>query len=126
MFSPTVGPTADRLHGQSAGPGDHGFTLIEMLLVVMILGVLGTVVVTSLGGLSTEAADTGCHADRHQLETAFEAFVAQTGVHQLAATGTEHDRFERTLVEGGLLHSPSTFHDLDDQGVVIAEENSPC
>ncbi len=126
MSSPTVEPTADRLHGRSAGPGDHGFTLIEMLVVVMILGVLGTVVVMSLGGLSTEAADTGCHADRHQLETAVEAFVAQTGVHQVAATGIDHDRFERSLVEDGFLRSPSTSHDLDDQGVVIPEENSQC
>ena len=111
---------------RSAMPCDDGFTLIEMLVVVMILGVLGTVVVMSLGGLSTEAADTGCHADRHQLETAFEAFVAQTGAHQVAATGTDHDRFERTLAEDGFLRSPSTTHDLDGQGVVIPEENSPC
>ena len=105
---------------------DGGFTLIEMILVVVILGVMGSVTVMSVGGLSTEAADTGCLADRHQLGVSAEAYFAQTGVDQIPETGTDHDRFERTLVDAEFMRSVSTMHDLDADGRVTPEENSSC
>lgn len=105
---------------------DAGYTLIELLIVVLILGILGSVVVLSLGGLSTEAADTGCQADRRQLHVAAEAYFAQTGADQIPATGSDHDRFERSLVDGGFLRSPSTLHDVDTDGDVTPQENSSC
>jgi len=108
------------------GPADQGYTLIEMLMVVVILGVLGSVVALSLHGVTTQAAETGCQADRHQLFVATEAYFAQTGARQIPATGVDHDRFERTLVDGGFLRAPSDFHDLDADGAVIFPENSSC
>jgi prepilin-type N-terminal cleavage/methylation domain-containing protein len=99
-------------------PSDVGYTLIEMLIVVVILGVLGSVVALSLHGLTSEAAGTGCQADRHQLSVAAEAYFAQTGADQIAGAGVDHDRFERTLANGGFLRTPSTYHDLDADGVV--------
>jgi prepilin-type N-terminal cleavage/methylation domain-containing protein len=105
---------------------DQGYTLIEMLMVVVILGVLGSVVAISLHGMSTEAAGTGCKADDHQLSVAAESFFAQTGADQIPETGAGHDRFEATLVAEGFLRAPSTFHDLDANGVVTPEEHSSC
>lgn len=125
METRTERPT--HLPGSSNDPiTDHGYTLIEMIVVVVVLGVLGTVAVMSVTGLTTEAADTGCDADRHQLSIAVEAYFAQTGAGQIAETGTDHDRFEHTLVDGGFLRSVSTNHDLDADGIVTPQENSSC
>jgi prepilin-type N-terminal cleavage/methylation domain-containing protein len=111
-------------HDRSAR--DAGFTLIEMLIVILIMGVLGAVAAVSVVGITTEAAGTGCQADRHQLHVAAEAYVAQTGADQIPSTGTGNDRVEQTLVDGGFLRSSSTYHDIDANGIVTPQENSPC
>jgi prepilin-type N-terminal cleavage/methylation domain-containing protein len=105
---------------------DDGFTLIELIITIVILGVLGAAVMISVTGMSTQAADVGCLADRHQLFVSFEASVAQTGQRQLVPTGTDDDRFERTLVDGGFLRAPSSLHDIDAHGVITTQKGSSC
>ena len=51
---------------RSRGQGDEGFTLIEMLIVVMLLGV-GFVAV--LGGMATSMLSSTLHRDQAQAET---------------------------------------------------------
>src|SRR5690625_7709642 len=41
---------------------NHGFTLIEMLIVLMIISVLIILIVPNLGGKSKEVNDKGCDA----------------------------------------------------------------
>ena len=105
---------------------DGGYTLVELILVVLILGVLTSVVVIVVSGMSTEAAETGCDADQRQLHVAAEAFFAQTGLDQIAATGATADRHELTLVDAGFLRGASNYHDLDADGIVTTQEESPC
>ena len=106
--------------------GDGGYTLIEMILVILVLGILTTVVVVAVSGMRTEAADSGCDSDRRLLGTAAEAYFAHTGDAQIAATGAGHDRYERTLVTGGYLRAASTYHDLDADGIITAQGGSSC
>lgn len=101
-----------------------GYTLVELLLVVAILGVLTTVAVIAVTGMTTEAADTGCAADRYQLHVAAEAYFAQTGADAIAATGADHDRHERTLVDAGFLRTTSSYHDLTAAGDLTPERPS--
>lgn len=103
---------------------DHGYTLVELLLVVTILGVLGSVVWLGVAGMTTEAAGTGCRADRHQLHVAAESFFAQTRLDSIPGTGTGGDRYERTLVERGFLRSTSIQHDLAADGALTTEDPS--
>ena len=105
---------------------DLGYTLIEMLIVVVILGVLTAAAVLAVSGMSTEAADTGCQADRRQLHVAVGAYQAQTGNDTITAVGTDHDRFEQVLVDGEFLRAPSEMHDLDADGHVTPQEGSGC
>lgn len=108
---------------------DGGYTLIELILVVLILGVLLGAAILAVGGVTTEAADTGCHADRRQLDVAVGAYEAQTGNDTIAPTPAaagDPDRFERTLVEGGFLRSVSAFHHVDAAGTVSPQEGSSC
>lgn len=103
---------------------DGGYTLVELLLVVAILGVLGSVAWLGVTGMTSEAADTGCLADSRQLHVAAEAYFAQTRADTIPATGTDGDRFERTLVEQGFLTRTSTYHDLAADGAITREDPS--
>lgn len=105
---------------------DAGWTLIEIILVVLIVGILATAAVFAVGGLSAEAADSGCSVDDRSLAIAAGAYFAQTGRSSIPPTGTDHDRHERTLVDGGFLRDVSTYHDLDATGAATPEGNTPC
>lgn len=105
---------------------DDGFTLIEIILVVLILGVLVSVVIFAVGGTRTEAMKSGCDADERVLGVAFEAYSAATGSSALTPTGTDNDRFEQTLVDSGLLVGTSEYFDLDANGDIIPEADSEC
>ena len=58
---------------------DEGFTLIELLIVIVILGILATVVVFAVGGITNRGKESACDADRNTLEVAIEAYNAQEG-----------------------------------------------
>lgn len=117
-------PRPSRPTDVAVTPRDSGYTLVELLLVVTILAVLGSVVWLGVTGMTTQAADTGCRADRYQLHVAAEAFFAQTRADEIAPTGTDSDRFERTLVQQGFLARTSTYHDLTATGAVTPEDPS--
>jgi prepilin-type N-terminal cleavage/methylation domain-containing protein len=81
---------------------DKGFTLVELLIVIVILGILATVTVFAVTGITTRGKDSACKADIKTLQTAEEAQNANTG-----AYGTEAQ-----LVSGGLLHGQSANFDI--------------
>src|SRR5262249_27445912 len=56
-----------------------GFTLVELLVVIVILGILAAVVVFAVSGSTTKAKDSACKGARSPLQTAIEAYNASTG-----------------------------------------------
>src|SRR5687767_1177794 len=63
---------------------DEGFTLIELLIVIVILGILATIVVFAVRGVTQDSQANSCKASQKTLQTAIEAWYAQnatTGVH---------------------------------------------
>ena len=58
---------------------DEGFTLIELLIVIVILGILATVVVFSVRGITDQGQENACAADAKTLEVALEAYYAKYG-----------------------------------------------
>jgi prepilin-type N-terminal cleavage/methylation domain-containing protein len=110
-----------------AGVGrDAGFTIVELLTVIVILGVLGGITLLALSGMAAEAAATGCRADRQTLSIAAEAYLAQHDADAIPPTGVDADRYERTLVDAGLLRSTSPSHQLTPDGTVLIQETSSC
>ena len=58
---------------------DRGFTLVELLIVIVILGILATVTVFAVRGITDRGQENACATEKRAIETAFEAFYADTG-----------------------------------------------
>ena len=56
-----------------------GFTLVELLVVIVILGILAAVVVFAVSGSTDTAKTNACAAEKNAVETAVEAYQASTG-----------------------------------------------
>ena len=105
---------------------DGGFTLIEVLIVIVILGVLATVVVFAVGGVATDAEVSACQKDAKSLVTAVEAYFAQQGSGPIPDADGTPDGYENSLVGEKYLRSPSIYHDLDADGELVLVTGSPC
>jgi general secretion pathway protein G len=98
-----------------------GFTLVELLVVITILGILAAVVVFAVNGISDNGQVSACKADKQTLTTAIEAYRAKNGV---SATPTEAQ-----LKSGGLLADVSTYYDISWAGTtytISPQSGSPC
>jgi general secretion pathway protein G len=91
---------------------DEGFTLIELLIVIVILGILATVVVFSVRGITDQGQESACAADAKTVEVALEAYYAQYGS---SAVPTQAN-----LVASGLLRSESSNAAISGTAVVGA------
>jgi general secretion pathway protein G len=58
---------------------DKGFTLVELLIVIVILGILATVTVFAVRGITDKSQENACKVERRTLETAIEAYYADNG-----------------------------------------------
>jgi general secretion pathway protein G len=84
----------------SARRGDEkGFTLVELLVVIVILGVLASIVVFAVGGITNNSSKNACSTDKATVSAAEEAYYAQNSTYAPMAT----------LVSANLLHSASTL-----------------
>ena len=76
-----------RLDDVKSRQGHAGFTLIELVIVITILGILAGVVVFALGGTTTTAAQAACKADAKSVETALESYKSQNGTYPAPGSG---------------------------------------
>jgi len=91
---------------------DKGFTLVELLIVIVILGILATVTVFAVRGITDQGQQSACKADQKTLEVAVEAYYAQFGK-TVAAT-------DALLVSSELLRSPSTTFAVAADGITVS------
>ena len=70
----------NRRHRRNAG-----FTLVEMLLVMMIIGVLATVVVLQFAGMSDEARRTATYKSIVTIEQAIQTYEIMAGAYPKSA-----------------------------------------
>ena len=103
---------------------DKGFTLVELLIVIVILGILATVTVFAVRGITTEAQDNACDTEVKTLQTSAQAYFARfPAVETLGATT---DAAMATLVGANLLAEASTTHTIDGDGNVAAVAGGVC
>ncbi len=81
---------------------DEGFTLVELLVVIVVLGVLATITVFAVRGITDQGEESARVSDEKTLVTAEEAHMARFGSYA----------DEITLVTVGLLTDESQRHDI--------------
>jgi general secretion pathway protein G len=68
---------------------DDGFTLIEIMVVILILGLLATIVVQSLRGATDRAKRTKAQADIAEIKTALDRYYLDNGSYPTADQGLQ-------------------------------------
>ena len=58
---------------------DAGFTLVELLIVIVIIGILAAVVVLAVGGITDSGSDSACTASKDAATAASVAYYAGEG-----------------------------------------------
>jgi len=81
---------------------DDGFSLVELLVVIVVLGVLAAITVFAVRGLKDESDKSACASDEKVLESAMEAHSSQEGGYVT----------EALLQSEGFLLEQSTLHDI--------------
>ncbi len=61
---------------QKKREGQGGFTLVELLIVIVILGILAAIVVLAIGGLKNTSQSAACNSGAKTLESAEDAYYA--------------------------------------------------
>lgn len=87
---------------------EQGFTLVELLIVIVILGILAGIVVFAVGNLTSGAKTSACSAEKTTISTALEAYKAQNGAYPA--------NMAALTAAGGLLKTTPLDYTIDGAG----------
>ena len=97
----------------SAAPrrADRGYTIFEIIVVIIILGIVAAVVVFAVRRMDESAQREACTADRKTVEKAVQSW--------LSLNPGQHAVTEADLVDGQFLEQESELHDVVDASSVV-------
>jgi general secretion pathway protein G len=81
----------------------NGFTLFEMLIVIVVLGILAAVVIYALTGIVGQSATSACQADGATVSASLQAFITQNP----SVTPTEVGLLNGTAADGNTAYIQS-------------------
>ena len=94
-----------KIHWRKNSDHQEGFTLVELLVVIVILGILAAIVVFAVTGITGNGQKSACQVDAKTIQAAEEAAYAQ----QQTSTGQATYLPMGQLQTSGFLHSTSSL-----------------
>jgi prepilin-type N-terminal cleavage/methylation domain-containing protein len=68
---------------------EQGFTIVELLIVIIVIGILAAIILVAYSGVTTKANTTAAQANAAEVQKVVEAFNADNGFYPaLAGSGT--------------------------------------
>lgn len=106
-------------NGRHLGGSTGGFTLIEMLIVITVLGILAVLIIVAINPVEqiNRSRDTTSRSDAGQLASALERFYAFNGFYPWQTSATDVD-------DAGMAWSQFTSALVDDDGCPVTEKLS--
>ena len=80
---------------------ESGFTLVELLVVIVILGILAAVAVFAVGGVTDKGKQSACKADVSSVAAASEAYFVPNGGYAPTMAALVTAKYLRSLPQGG-------------------------
>ncbi|MEM9039306.1 MAG: hypothetical protein AAGD33_05360 [Actinomycetota bacterium] len=115
----TTSPDAHLARSNGPRRSDPGITALEAVAGITVIATIVALAVWASFQFAGQGTGRACGADARMLATATDVYFARTGSTVLPATGDDHDRYERTLVEAELLGDTSVRFDLQPDGGLV-------
>lgn len=88
--------------------GQRGFTIVELLIVIVVIGILAAIVIVAYNGIQNSARTQGANSAASNMQKKIEAYNAATGAYPTSTTAATASAFN-TLLNG---RSESKLGDL--------------
>ncbi len=103
---------------------EQGFTLVELLIVITILGILAGIVVFAVGTLTAGAQTNACATEKSTISTALETYKSQTGSYPASMNYLDGVTAAPATV-GTLLKSVPADYTIDGNGNISPIAGNP-
>jgi general secretion pathway protein G len=101
--------------GNAAGPSDDGFTIIELMIVVSIVGILATLAVPSYQNAVVKAKEGALRQDLFSLRDVIDQHRADKGKYPETLTALVSSGYLRRLPPDPLTGSQESWQEMKDQ-----------